>query len=192
MTRKQADGKPPRIARNDGDRAHMERWLNGKLDALLAAADRKLAAEITAALSDPAGFRGHVRQYLEQRRAWLRSDDAAIEAAKRGDLGLLRTKYPKLAAADVLKLPRQPSKGHKRNKGRRPPSDLETDLTEAAWDAAKIRAIWRQEYERLPRGHDAPEDIAGRRHGVCGEHVRSWAKNRRCPKIPAELLPSAP
>jgi hypothetical protein len=185
---------PPQTARNNADRAHMERWLNGELDALLAAADRKRAAEVTAALNDPAGLRRLVHQQLEERRrAWLLSDDAEMEAAKqRGDLGPFRNKYPSLAAADVLKLPKQAGKGHKRNKGRRPPSDFETDLTEAVWDAAKIRAIWQQEYGRPPRGYGAPEDIAGRRYGVSGEHVRSWAKNRRCPKIPAELLRRAP
>jgi hypothetical protein len=166
----------------------MEQWLNQKLDALLVAADRKLAAEFTAALSDP-GFRQQVRCHLEQTRARLQSDDAAIAAATHGDLGPLRAKYPKLAAADLLKLPKQAGKGHRRSKERRPPSDLETDLTEAVWDVVKIRAIWRQHYQRQPRAYDAPEDMAARRHSVAGERLRSWAKNRRCPKIPAELLP---
>ena len=47
-----AEDKPPPIARREADRAHMETWLNGKLDALLDATDRQLAAELIEAMSD--------------------------------------------------------------------------------------------------------------------------------------------
>jgi hypothetical protein len=56
------------------------------------------------------------------------------------------------------------------------------------WDAAKIRIIWQRHYPRRPRDYDSPEAMAARRNSVNEEHVRGWAKNRRCMKIPPNLL----
>jgi hypothetical protein len=182
-----AEDRPPPIRRSAADQARMERWINKRLDALLDAADRQRATEIEAWRNAP-DFDQSVRELVKEARARLHSDATAIEATQRGDLEPARRKWPELAAADMLQLPRRPGKGkHFPKDGGL--TDYEHDLTEAVWDAAKIRALWHLEYEHRPRGYDAPEDIAAGRWGVSGEVVRGWANNRRCPKIPPELLP---
>ena len=109
-----------------------------------------------------------------------------IEAAQRGDLAPARKKYPELAAADMLKLPARPGPGKRFPKDR---GLTKPDLTEAVWDAANIRRIWKRHYPRRRlRGYDSPEAIAARRNGVDEEHVRSWAKNRGCKKFPSNWL----
>jgi hypothetical protein len=174
----------------------MERWLNAELNTLLAIADSDAAAWRRAFGNDadvilPSGDRVKLRQVERQRHAEvparLKSDAAVIEAAKRGDIGPARKKYPELAEADMLKLPRQSGRGKKfpRDHSLTP---HEVDLTEAVWDAAKIRIIWKRHYPRRPRGYDSPEAMVARRYSVDEEHVHAWAKNRRCMKILPNLL----
>jgi hypothetical protein len=159
----------------------MERWLNAKLNQILDVQERELAEEVhrlaEAIRRDQPDLRQQVSDYHN-------SVGAVIDAAERGDLGPARKKYPELAAADMLKLPAQPGRGKKFPKPGAPAPD---GLTEAVWDAAKIRVIWKRHYPRRPRRYDSPEAMAARRNGVNEEHVRAWAKNRRCPKLPAFL-----
>jgi hypothetical protein len=190
--------KPPLIARGASDRAWMERWLNAELNAMLDIADRNLASEaaawLTAFQTDadvilPSGdrassFRQLQRQRHAEVRARLKSDAPVIEAAKRGDLGPAREKYPELFEAGMLRLPPQSGRGKRfpKDNGLTP---YQTDLTEAVWDAAKMRDIWKREYTSRPKGYDSPEAMAARRYRVNEEHVHTWAKDRRCPKRPA-------
>jgi hypothetical protein len=186
-----AADKPPRVARDGSDLEWMERRLNAELDRILDAGHAKLASEATAwitAMGCDVLFRKEQRQRLNEVRWQVRKSDAAvIEAARHGDLEPARKKYPELAEADMLKLPDQPrGKTFPKLRGRTP---HEVDLTEAVWDAAKIRAIWKREYPRRPRDYDSPEAMAARRWGVDEDDVRSWAKNRRCTPIPDSELP---
>jgi hypothetical protein len=172
--------KPPLIARDASDRAWMERWLNAELDQILGIQNRELAEEVhrLGKANEP-----DLRQRLSDYNNSVR---AVIDAAERGDLGPAREKYPELAAADMLKLPARPGRGKKFPKSYPAPDG---PLTEAVWDAAKIRIIWKREYmPRRPKGYDSPEAMAARRNSVNEEHVRGWAKNRRCMKIPPDLL----
>jgi hypothetical protein len=195
------DAKPPRIARDEHDREWMETWLNTELNKILDIADKKLAdavKQIVADLprtkrpDDVISFRhepalgAHPRKlmWIAKSPAWQRSEDWAIEAAKRGDIGPLRARYPELAQADMLKLPAQPGRGRRFTKDNSLTS-FEHDLTEAVWDADQMRTIWKQEYESRPKGYNPPEQMAARRNGVQEEHVRAWQKNRRCPKRPS-------
>jgi hypothetical protein len=180
------DAKPPRIARDEHDRKRMETWLNKKLNEALDIADKQFAEDVkhfNKAAKD-AAFRQSLRARLKKNRAWLRSDHYVIEAANRGDLKPAQAKYPALAQADMLKLPAQPGRG-KRFRKDCSLSSYERDLTEAAWDAANIRDLWKQHYESRPEDYDTPEQISARRHGVQEEHVRAWQKNRRCPERPS-------
>jgi hypothetical protein len=175
------DDKPPLIARDASDRARMERWLNAELNTTGHPPHSKKWP------SDAAVWIVGTDGNIEELRAWLKSDAAVIRAAKHGDLGPAREKYPELAAADMLKLPRQ-------GRGKRFPkvnvlTRYEVKLTGAVWDAAKMRAILTREYTpRRPKGYDSPEAMAAHRRGVNEEHVRAWAKNRRCPKRPVNFL----
>jgi hypothetical protein len=182
-----ADDKPPPLARNERDRQWMERWLNAKLDQILYAFNRPwldAIAGFSKAMKDDPDFQRRTSDQLAEFRAQRNSGGAVIEAAQRGDLAPARKKYPELAAADMLKLPARPGRGKRFPKVK----DREPDLTEAVWDAAKIRRIWKRHYPRRPRGYDSPEAMAARRNGVDEERVRGWAKNRRCKKIPPNLL----
>jgi hypothetical protein len=165
----------------------MERWLNAELNAMLDIAERKRVSQWKAwitALKTDADFRQRQQQRHAEVRARLESDAPVIEAAKRGDLGPARAKYPELADADMLKLPRQPGRGKRfaKDNGLTP---YQTVLTEAVWDACKMKDIWKREYVRRPKGYDSPEAMAARRNHVSEERVHAWAKDRRCPKLPA-------
>jgi hypothetical protein len=171
------DDKPPLIACNDRDRKRMETWLNAKLDRILDILKRELAEwshRLAKEIKDDPDF--------QQRQI----SDGVVEAARRGDLGPARKKYPELAAADMLKLPARPGRG---KRFPRPKGVIDDHLlTEAVWVAAKIRVLWKRHYPRRPRGYDSPEAIAARRYGVDEERVRAWAKDRRCMKPPPMLL----
>ena len=140
-------------------------------------------AALSKAMKDDPDFGRRLRDQLDAER---NSVGAVIEAAQRGDLAPARKKYPELAAADMLKLPARPGPGKRFPKDR---GLTKPDLTEAVWNAANIRRIWKRHYPRRRlRGYDSPEAIAARRNGVDEEHVRSWAKNRRCKKLPSNWL----
>jgi hypothetical protein len=176
--------KPPPIARDASDREWMERWLNAALDQIFEIQNRELAEEVhrlaTAIERDQPDLRQQVSDYNN-------SVGAVIDAAARGDLDPARERYPELAAAGMLKLPARPGPGKRFSKPRPVPDD-DGPLTEAVWDAAKIRVIWDRHYPHRPRHYDSPEAMAARRHDVDEDRVRSWAKSRRCMKIPSHLL----
>jgi hypothetical protein len=169
-----ADDKPPLIARDASDRGWMERWLNAELDKTLAIANRKIA-------SDAALYIGGPKERIEEYRAWLKSDGPVMLAAKHGDLGPARDKYPELFEAGMLRLPPRSGRGKRFPKDKVLTPD-EVDLTNAVWDAAEMRAIWKQRYPRRPTGYNSPEAMAARRYGIDEERVHAWAKNRRCLK----------
>jgi hypothetical protein len=106
----------------------------------------------------------------------------ALWALKHGTVEPLRKLYPHIAEA--INRPRRPGRG------KNFPKDYYTEamanpqlrkLTQAVWDAARIRAIWKHYYKCRPPAY-LPEEIAGRRWGVSEDKVHDWKNNRRCPK----------
>jgi hypothetical protein len=117
--------------------------------------------------------------------ARLEADEPQIEEARRGDLTSLKNKYPHLA--EFFRLPKRPGKGKRFPKDKlqevlKDPAAWE--LTNAVWDAATIRDIWRRAYPVKPKGYDAPEEYAARRWGRSVRHVERWKRSKSLPKNP--------
>jgi hypothetical protein len=156
--------KPPRLARTRRDRKQMEDWLNDLLNGLL----------------DAEGDDTDFEEYSE-----LDLKEYLIKAAEHGDIEPLRKEYPELAR--FLHLPKQPGKGKRfvRDKFHdMMRSQFLIKLTAAAWDADRIRFIWKYEYKPMPKGYPPPEEIAAERWKVPVDQVYEWKMSRNCPKDP--------
>jgi hypothetical protein len=156
----------------------MERWLNRKLDELDREDLDRQNEEMRAA---------NVNTKFDELVTWMKADGPEVREAERGNMEPLHKKYPHLAK--FLFLPKQSGKG--KNFPKPEPlfaavSDSQLwDLTQAVWDAARIRIIWKRHYETGPQNYASPEEIAARRWNVdVVERVHKWKKSRLCPQDP--------
>ena len=65
-------------------------------------------------------------------------------------------------------------------------------VTIAAWDAKRIRKLWKATYDRRPKGYDRPEEYAARRHGVPEEDVHVRLRSRALPEDPLDKIAPNP
>jgi hypothetical protein len=158
--------KPPKKRRNGEHDTLMNEWLFAKLDAYWV--EIFLDEGLT-----PEKCEKHAERDLIQEKI-----KHAIYQYKHGDNKPLRRLSPQLA--DLLA----------KRRGKEFPTDHWGDamsdpqlkkLTEAVWDAGRIRALLRENYDPLPVGYKSPEDIAAIRHAVEPDEVENWKASRRCP-----------
>ncbi|MHC2367450.1 hypothetical protein ACVIQT_002098 [Bradyrhizobium diazoefficiens] len=59
-------------------------------------------------------------------------------------------------------------------------------LTEAVWEASRVRDILLLQYGHTPRGYDTRTDlkVAAERGGIVLQELRDWKANRNCPTDP--------
>jgi hypothetical protein len=113
--------KPPWFASNAAERAAMVQWMHRKLD------------DQQAEMMRPAGNSA-------KHRAWLKADGPQIYHAERGNIELLRKKYP--LHARFLDAPPP----------RKQVNDVRDDaITTAVFAVEQIRRIWKNEYDRKNR-----------------------------------------
>lgn len=64
-------------------------------------------------------------------------------------------------------------------------------LTEAAWEASRVREIFVIRYGHTPRGYDRRTDlkVAAKRNGVEPQELNDWKTNRNCPTDPWPINP---
>ena len=62
--------------------------------------------------------------------------------------------------------------------------EVENSLTRAVWDAARLRAIWVDQYGKRPKNYQSPEEIAARRHEVEVDLVEKCKTSKECPGDP--------
>ncbi|MGB8135199.1 MAG: hypothetical protein WCF15_00270 [Pseudolabrys sp.] len=160
--------KPPPTARSARDRQQMDKWSNEQLDDF---AERSMF-----------WLRGE-NMDLKVARELSGSGDP-IRAAKFGDVDPLRKAYPQIA--EYINLPLRKGQGKKlpKDKWAVLSRKVENSLTRAVWDAARLRAIWVDQYGKRPKNYQSAEEIAARRHEVEVDHVERWKRSSDCPRDP--------
>jgi len=169
------------MTRRYGPKKRLEIWLNKKLDDEVPDELGQFFKQINDAKLD---MREVVRAAGESYKKWRLAD--AIAAAEHGDMRLLRSLYPHLVP--FLQPPKRPGKGKRFPKDTKDKlRDIEwdphlVDLTLAVKDAARIRAILKEQSIPRLKGDYSPEEIAARRWRVEPEAVHDWKKSRLLPK----------
>lgn len=160
-----------------GNDAAMQRWLDDKLDELLKEDGAKARARRRLPLS------------RDEKEALFPedSDEGAIAAAERGDIGPLQRRLPKFA--QFLHLPKRgrgkrylEDRSKKWNKVLNHPRDSRLAL--AVIDVSRIRALWQKHFEGRKKrskhqGEKSAEHFAAERWGITEDEVSDAMKIKR-------------
>jgi hypothetical protein len=143
-----------------GDDAAMSRWLEHELDGLIRKED---GARARARRALPLSFPED-------------SDEGAIAAAERGEIGPLRMRYPKLAR--FLQVPAR-QRGQHYPKDTRQPHDERLAL--AVLEVRRIRAIWQKHFgkKNRRRGEKSAEWFAAERWRCTEDEIIKAMKLKR-------------
>jgi hypothetical protein len=184
------DAKPPWRERDAREREQMQRWVEAKLDAIMAESD---AAFLTAAAEfsrlSPrrrSAFLKKAETFRNKTPRDVARRNALLDAAEHGDIAPLRQEVAKLDPryGRFVNLPRLHRGQHFKN--RPPPThDLTTPhgrLKEALHERPLIRAIWKQHYDgkvNRPKGQLTADEILAARWDLTPEEIRRGRLSRR-------------
>jgi hypothetical protein len=184
------DGKPPWIARNERERQWMKRWVIAKLDATIAAKNRKFATAVRNFRRLPSETRhAIIKRQLAASRARLDADggqkrrDFLINVAEHGNVDPLRTELRKIDPryGRFVNLP--PLKRGQHFK-KRPPTDPmapQYRLEEALFEKPLILKLWKKRYGKRNRrrGQITADDILAERWDLTTEEVLNGRLSRK-------------
>jgi hypothetical protein len=147
-----------------GDDAAMQRWLDDKLDELLSE-DTKSHSRRGLPLSE------------EEARVLFPedSDEGAIAAAERGDIGPLRRRHPEYARLSIKPKRGVGQRGHKDRNEKWKEHPRDSRLALAVIDVGRIRALWQKHFQLKNRskhqGEKSAEHFAAERWGLTEDEV---------------------
>ena len=108
------------------------------------------------------GQQRHVRNNGQRRAPHIRQRGAAAQDCSRISVDPLRKAYPQIA--EYINLPLRKGRGKKLSKNKCAVLSRKVDsLTRAVWDAARLRAIWVDQYGERPKNYQSAEEITARR-----------------------------
>ncbi len=151
-----------------GNDAAMQRWLDDKLDELLKEDGAK------------ARSRRKLPRSKEEQQALFPedSDEGAIAAAERGDIGPLRRRHPEYARLSIKPKRGVGQRGHKdqtRNGLRSCSTRMNSRLALAVMDVSRIRALWQKHFRLKNRstheGEKSAEHFAAERWGLTEDEL---------------------
>jgi hypothetical protein len=163
--------KPPQRARTNRDRKWMDDWL----EAVLWKEMEERIEAIERYEQTPEEIKEMEEGFDQGEAIWLAETHGIMEP--------VRKRFPRLAK--LLNPPPRPGKGKRFPKNKfyaALHSPLYSKLSQAVWDAERIRAIWKEHYRPKPKGYGLAEDIAARMWGLQVHQVAEWKASRELPK----------